>query len=110
MKKKDNEITQAINVKTTINIAYPVESWKKFLTKPMLLNFEETKDTCEEHIKIIINIASAKCSKHDNLTFYFNQFLHYLLNQNFKNLILIRFKGIEANYLYVLSKKIHLKN
>ncbi len=76
----------------------------------MLLNFEETKDTCEEHIKIIINIASAKCSKHDNLTFYFNQFLHYLLNQNFKNLILIRFKGIEANYLYVLSNKLHLKN
>jgi hypothetical protein len=28
--------------------------------------------------------------------FYFNQFLH-----NFSNLILIRFKGIEANYFYV---------
>lgn len=25
-KKKENEITQAINVKTTIQIAYPVES------------------------------------------------------------------------------------
>jgi hypothetical protein len=28
--------------------------------------------------------------------FYFNQLLH-----NFSNLILIRFEGIEANYLYV---------
>jgi hypothetical protein len=28
--------------------------------------------------------------------FYFNQFLH-----NLSNFILIRFKGIEANYLYV---------
>jgi hypothetical protein len=36
---------------------------------------------------------------------YFNQFLHNLLNQFFKNLILIRFKGIEANYLYVHKKK-----
>jgi hypothetical protein len=33
--------------------------------------------------------------------FYFNQFLHNLSNQNFNNLILIRFKGIETNYLYV---------
>jgi len=41
--------------------------------------------------------------------FYFNQFLHKILNQLFKNLILIRFKGIEANYLYVYKKKIHLK-
>ncbi len=40
--------------------------------------------------------------------FYFNQFLHNLLNQNFKNLILIWFKGIEANYLYVYFKN-HLK-
>jgi hypothetical protein len=31
----------------------------------------------------------------------FNQFLHNLSNQNFKNLMLIRFKRIEANYLYV---------
>jgi hypothetical protein len=33
--------------------------------------------------------------------FYFNQLLHNLSNQNFKNLILIIFKEIEANYLYV---------
>jgi hypothetical protein len=33
--------------------------------------------------------------------FYFNQFLHNISNQFFKNLILIRFKGIEANYLHV---------
>jgi len=32
---------------------------------------------------------------------YFNQFLHNLSNQNVKNFILIRFKEIEANYLYV---------
>jgi len=32
--------------------------------------------------------------------FYFIQFLHNFSNQFFKNLILIRFKGIEANYLY----------
>jgi hypothetical protein len=38
--------------------------------------------------------------------FYFNQFLPNLSNQFFNNLILIRFKGIEANYLYVY-KKIH---
>jgi hypothetical protein len=38
--------------------------------------------------------------------FYFSEFWHNLSNQNFKNLILIRFKGIEANYLYVY-KKIH---
>ncbi len=34
--------------------------------------------------------------------FYFNQF--------FKNLILIRFKGIEANYSYVYQKRIHFLN
>jgi hypothetical protein len=33
--------------------------------------------------------------------FYFNQFLHNISNQFFKNLILIIFKEIEANYLYV---------
>jgi hypothetical protein len=33
--------------------------------------------------------------------FYFNQFLHNLSNQFFKNLIFKRFKRIEANYLYV---------
>jgi hypothetical protein len=33
--------------------------------------------------------------------FYFNQFLHNLWNQFFKNLIFIRFEGIETNYLYV---------
>ncbi len=32
--------------------------------------------------------------------FYFNEFFHNLSNQKFKNLILIKFKGIEAN-LYV---------
>jgi hypothetical protein len=42
--------------------------------------------------------------------FYFNQFLHNLSNQFFKNLILIRFKGIEANYLYVYQKKLIKKN
>jgi len=31
---------------------------------------------------------------------YLNQFLHNFPNQFFKNLILIRFKGIEANYLH----------
>jgi hypothetical protein len=31
--------------------------------------------------------------------FYFNQFLH-----NLSNLILIGFKGIEANYFYVYQK------
>jgi len=36
-----------------------------------------------------------------NWLFFFNQFLHNFSNQFFKNLILIRFKGIEANYLYV---------
>jgi hypothetical protein len=35
------------------------------------------------------------------MCFYFNQFLNDLSNQLFKNLILIRFKGIEANHLYV---------
>jgi hypothetical protein len=37
--------------------------------------------------------------------FYFNQFLHNLSNNFFKNLILIRFEGIEDNYLYVYLKK-----
>jgi hypothetical protein len=32
---------------------------------------------------------------------YFNQLLHNLSNQFFKNLMLLRFKRIEANYLYV---------
>jgi hypothetical protein len=32
--------------------------------------------------------------------YYFNQLLHNLSNQFFMNLILIRFKGIEANHLY----------
>jgi hypothetical protein len=41
--------------------------------------------------------------------FYFNQFLHNFSNQFFKNLILMRFKRIEAYYLYVYIKKIHLK-
>jgi hypothetical protein len=41
--------------------------------------------------------------------FYFNQFLHNLSNQNFKNLILIRFKEIEANYLYVCQTDFILK-
>ncbi len=33
--------------------------------------------------------------------FYFNQFLHNISNHFLKNLILKRFKVIEANYLYV---------
>jgi len=33
--------------------------------------------------------------------FYFNHFLHNLSYQYFKNRILVRFKGIEVNYLYV---------
>jgi hypothetical protein len=41
--------------------------------------------------------------------FYFNHFLHNLSNQNFKNLILIRFKKIEANYLYVCQTNFILK-
>jgi hypothetical protein len=41
--------------------------------------------------------------------FNFNQFLHFFSNQSFKNLILIRFNGIEANHLYVYKKKIILK-
>jgi hypothetical protein len=36
--------------------------------------------------------------------FYFNQFLHNLSNKVFKNIILIRFKEIEANYLYIYQK------
>jgi len=42
--------------------------------------------------------------------FYFNQLLHNLSNQLFNNLILIRFKRIEVNYLYVLSNKFHFIN
>jgi PII-like signaling protein len=38
-----------------------------------------------------------------------NQFVHNLSNHFFKILILIIFKGIEANYLYVYKKN-HLKN
>jgi hypothetical protein len=42
--------------------------------------------------------------------FYFNQFLHNILNQFFKkNIILTIFKEIEANYLYVYQTKISLK-
>jgi hypothetical protein len=41
--------------------------------------------------------------------FYFNQFLHKFSNLFFKNLILIRFKGIEANYLYVYQTNFILK-
>jgi hypothetical protein len=41
--------------------------------------------------------------------FYFNQFLHNLSNQFFKNLILIRFEGIEANYLYIYQTNFILK-
>ncbi len=41
--------------------------------------------------------------------FYFNQFLHNLSNHSLKNLILIRFKKIETNYLYVYQKKFILK-
>jgi len=37
--------------------------------------------------------------------FNLNQSLH-----NFSNLILIRFKGIEANYLYVYQTNFVLKN
>jgi hypothetical protein len=41
--------------------------------------------------------------------FYFNQFLHNLSNQFFKNLILIRFERIEANYLYAYQTNFILK-
>jgi hypothetical protein len=41
--------------------------------------------------------------------FYFNHFLHNLSKSFFKNLVLIRFKGIKANYFYVYHKKIILK-
>jgi hypothetical protein len=41
--------------------------------------------------------------------FYFNQFYHNLSYQVFKNLILIGFIGIEANYLYVYLKKLFKK-
>jgi hypothetical protein len=41
--------------------------------------------------------------------FYFNQLLHNFSNHFFKNLILIRFKGIEANYFYVYQTNLILK-
>jgi hypothetical protein len=41
--------------------------------------------------------------------FHFNKFLHNLSNQFLKNLILIRFKGIEANYLCVYQINFILK-
>jgi len=41
--------------------------------------------------------------------FYFNQFLHNLSNQNFKNLILIIFKEIKTNYLYVCQTNFIVK-
>jgi hypothetical protein len=41
--------------------------------------------------------------------FYFNQFLHNFSNIFFKNLILIRFKEIEANYLYFYETNLTLK-
>jgi hypothetical protein len=36
--------------------------------------------------------------------FHFSQILHNHSNQFFKNLILIRFKGIKVNYFYVYQK------
>jgi hypothetical protein len=50
----------------------------------------------EFHIKILIYVIID--------VFYFNQFLHNLSNKVFKNIILIRFKEIEANYLYIYQK------
>ncbi len=41
--------------------------------------------------------------------FYFNQFLHNFSNHFLKTLILIRFKGIEANYFYVYQTNLILK-
>jgi len=41
--------------------------------------------------------------------FYFNQFLHNPSDQFFKNLILIRSKIIESNYLYVYQTNFILK-
>jgi hypothetical protein len=41
--------------------------------------------------------------------FYFEQFLHNLSNQFFKNLILIKIREIEANYLYVYQTNFILK-
>jgi len=41
--------------------------------------------------------------------FYFNQILHNLSNQFFKNIILIKFKRIQANYLYVYQTNFSLK-
>jgi hypothetical protein len=40
---------------------------------------------------------------------YINQLFLFFSNQFFNNLILIRFKGIEANYLYIYPKKFTLK-
>jgi hypothetical protein len=40
---------------------------------------------------------------------YFNQILHNLSNQILKNIILIRFKEIEANYLYAYQTNFILK-
>jgi hypothetical protein len=42
--------------------------------------------------------------------FYFNQLLHKFSNLFFKNLILLRFKGIEANYLYSYETNFIQKN
>jgi hypothetical protein len=42
------------------------------------------------------------------MVFYFNQFLH-IFNNFFNNLILIRCKGIEANYWYVHQKNSYKK-
>jgi hypothetical protein len=41
--------------------------------------------------------------------FYFNQFLHNLSNQFFKNFTLITLKGIRVNYLYVYQTNFFLK-
>jgi hypothetical protein len=42
--------------------------------------------------------------------FYFNQNLNNLSNHFLKKLILIRFKGIQAHYLYVYRTNFTLKN
>jgi hypothetical protein len=41
--------------------------------------------------------------------FYFNQFLHIFQINFFKNIILVTFKRIEANYLYVYQTNFSLK-
>jgi len=63
----------------------------------------------KNNIKLIKNIYISKKNvkvliyfKID--VFYLNQFLHNLSNQIFKNLILKRFKRIEANYFYVYQE------